>query len=151
MKNFQVNHGQCESIIIPKNIFPLKALSNYSIRPLPFWQQNSLHLTGPGIYPQIYHRTSCPEVLICKGSNKKYRRGGFFHEKERLFHLLWKLSALEGNLTMWLPFLHPPEKGLPLPFSLAKTRIYLDTQLKEQLTALFWKLPPACSLFLHTE
>ena len=36
MKNFQVNHGQCESIIIPKNIFPLKALSNYSIRPLTF-------------------------------------------------------------------------------------------------------------------
>ena len=67
MKNFQVNHGQCESIIIPKNIFPFKALSNYSIRPLTFWQQDSLLLAGPGIYPQIYHRTPCPEVLTCKG------------------------------------------------------------------------------------
>ena len=94
------------------------------------------------------HALKC---LFVRGSNKKYRRGGFFHKKERLFHLLWKLSALEGNLTMWFPFLHPPEKGLPLPFSLAKTRIYQDTQLKGQLTALLWKLPPACSLFSHTE
>ena len=35
---------------------------------------------------------------------------------------------------MWAPFFHPPRKNLPHPFSLAKDRIYLDTDLKEELT-----------------
>ena len=30
-------------------------------------QQDSLLLMCPGIYSQIYHRTPCPTVLICKG------------------------------------------------------------------------------------
>ena len=32
-------------------------------------------MTGPGIYPQVYHRTPCPAVLIVRGSNGKQRRG----------------------------------------------------------------------------
>ena len=28
-------------------------------------------------------------------------------QKERLLHLFWQASALGGNLTMWLSFLHP--------------------------------------------
>ena len=36
------------------------------------------------------------------------------------------------------PFLAPFKKGLPLPFSLAKKRAYLDTQLKTELTLFFW-------------
>ena len=38
------------------------------------------------------------------------------------------------------PLVHP-KKVLLLSFSLAKKRIYLDTNLKEELTDLFWKLP----------
>ena len=32
-------------------------------------------MTGPGIYPLVYHRTPYPAVLIVRGSNKKQRRG----------------------------------------------------------------------------
>ena len=57
---------------IPQNIF-FRKLSVIVIEPWPCWQQDSLLLTGPGIYPQVYYRTSCPAVLICKGSSKKQR------------------------------------------------------------------------------
>ena len=50
---------------IPQNIFFWKL--QVIIKPLPCWKQFSLLLTGPGIYPQIYHRAPCPAVLICKG------------------------------------------------------------------------------------
>ena len=56
-------------------------------------------------------------------------------QKERFFHLLRQASALRGNLIMWLPFSHPFTH--PLLFSLAKKRIYLDTQLKGELTDFF--------------
>ena len=36
------------------------------IGPLPCWLQDSLLLTGPEIYWQIYHRNPCPVVLIWK-------------------------------------------------------------------------------------
>ena len=42
------------------------------------------------------------------------------------------------------PLSYTLQKGLPITFSLAKKRIYLDTQLKGEITDLFWKLP-ACS------
>ena len=63
---------------------------------------------------------------------------GFFQilQKDRLFDLLRQPNALGGNLIMWLSFWHLPKKGLPLLFSLAKTRIYVDTQLKGELTDL---------------
>ena len=32
-------------------------------------------MTGPGIYPQVYHRIPCPAGVICEGSSKKQRRG----------------------------------------------------------------------------
>ena len=65
MKNLQVKHGQYDSIIFPKNIFFWRL--KITARPLPCQQQDSLLLICPGIYPQIYHRTPCPAVLICKG------------------------------------------------------------------------------------
>ena len=37
MKNFQVKHGQCDSIIFPETFFYLKVLRN---RPLSCWQQD---------------------------------------------------------------------------------------------------------------
>ena len=35
------------------------------------------------------------------------------------------------------PLLAPSKKGLPLPLSLAKKKIYLDSHFKEELTDLF--------------
>ena len=65
MKNFQLKHGQCDSIIFPQNIFFWRL---YVIaRPLRCWQQDSLLLVCREIYPQIYLIIPCPEVLICKG------------------------------------------------------------------------------------
>ena len=63
MKNFQLRHGQCDSVILPK-IFSLGG-SKYLLD-LPLGD-NRILLAGPGIYPQIYHRTPRPAVLICKG------------------------------------------------------------------------------------
>ena len=47
--------------------------------------------------------------------------------------LLWVISQC-------LPLLAPSKKGLLLPFTLAKKRIYLDNQLKGEVIDLFWKL-----------
>ena len=72
-------------------------------------------------------------------------------QTEGLFYLLWSWNVLEDNLTMWFhALLAPSKKGLSLPFSLAKNRIYLDTQLNREPTDLFWKLI-GCSLFLQVE
>ena len=40
---------------------------------------------------------------------------------------------------MFSPLLHPSKKGLYFPFSLGKKLIYLETQLKGELTDLFSK------------
>ena len=71
MKNFQLRHIHCDSIILPEKFF-LGSCKYLSDLPSP----NRILLTGPGIYPQIYHRTPCLAVLICKGSNKQQKRGG---------------------------------------------------------------------------
>ena len=62
MNNFQIKHGQCDSIIFTKIYF----FWNISviIRTLLCWKQDSLLLTGPGIYSQIYQGATCPTVLI---------------------------------------------------------------------------------------
>ena len=52
----------------------------------------------------------------------------------------WRYSHNVASL------LAPSKIGLPLSFSLAKKRIYPDTQLKREPTTLFWKFP-RCSLF----
>ena len=89
-------------------------------------------MTGPGIYPRVYHRASCPAV-------KNKGEVGLFQisQKERLFHVLYQPSY---NLTMWSPFtslLHPSKKGLSFLLGLGKKRIYLETQLKGEFTDLF--------------
>ena len=63
MNNFQLTHGQCDSIILPETF----SLGNSKyLLDLPLGD-NRVLLTGPGIYPQIYHRTPSPAVLFCKG------------------------------------------------------------------------------------
>ena len=73
-------------------------------------------------------------------SNKNKGGVGLFQisQKERLFHLLWQPSALADNLTVWSPSWTLQKRPF-FPFSLAWKRIYLDTQLKEEFTDLFWK------------
>ena len=51
---------------------------------------SKIFYTNPEISPQIYHRTPCPTVLICKGVLKKQRRGRIISNftKGKTFHLL---------------------------------------------------------------
>ena len=77
------------------------------------WQQDSLLLTGPGIYPQVYHRTLCPAVLFVRESNKKQRRGRI------ISNFISYLYQPSDNIAMWSPFLHPSKKKslfFPLQF-----------------------------------
>ena len=145
MKNDQVTHGQYDSITFPKT-FPF-AISK------PCWHQNSALLTGPRIYPQIYHRDTYPIVLICKGVWYLQRRGriisNFRKGQPFFFFSDNQVYTLKGNFTMQTPSC-TLLKRLSSLFTLAKKRIYLDTKLKEELTDLFWKLP-GCSLFFQAE
>ena len=70
-------------------------------------------------------------------------------QKERLF-IFYDNQLLLGVISQCGPLLEPSKKGLPLPFTLAKKRTYLDTQLKEEITDLFSKLP-RCFLFPQVE
>ena len=63
MKNFLVKHCQCDNIIFPET-FSLG--SSKCLLDVPFGD-NGILLAGPGIYPQIYHRTLNPAILICIG------------------------------------------------------------------------------------
>ena len=53
MKNFQIKHGQCDSIIFRQKFFFWRL--SVIARPFSFLQQDSLLFIFPGIYPQIYH------------------------------------------------------------------------------------------------
>ena len=71
--------------------------------------------------------------LFVRGSNKQQRKGTIIS------------SFIRGETTKCprrkshnaAVLLAPSKKGPPLAFSLAKKRIYLDTQLKGELTDLF--------------
>ena len=137
MKNFQVKHGQCDSIIFPVTF---SFGSSQHLLNL-FLGDNRILLTGPGIYSHIYHRTPCPTVLICEGSNKQQRRGDIISNftKGDTFFISYKDQGLLGPISRCSPSFHPLKKDLPLPFRLAKKRIYPDTQLKEELTYFFFE------------
>ena len=72
-----------------------------------------------------------------KKERKKQRRGkimsNFKNAKGETFPSLMTTKLLLGVVSQC----GLQDKGLPLPFSLAKKRIYLDTQLKAELTNLF--------------
>ena len=115
MKNIRLKHDQCNSIILPLIIF---------WRILYFWCVLESILK----FIIELHVLQC---LFVSESNKKRGGIGIFNvsQKDIPFHFLWQTG------------LSLPQKGLPLPFSLAKKKIYLDTQLIVGLTDLFWKLP----------
>ena len=121
----------------PKH-FLLKALSNCQICNLLTAGFFTFDMSSN--HPQTYHKTPCPAVLICKRF-KKTKEGriisNFTNAKGKTFLSLMSTKLLLGVISQCgLQY-----KGLPLPFSLAKKRIYLYTQLKAELTNLFCKLP----------
>ena len=75
------------------------------------WQLDFLLLIDPRIYSQIYPRTPCLALLICKVVYlKKEVRLFQILKKERLF-ISYDNQVLWGKLTMWHPLLHPPKKA----------------------------------------
>ena len=113
MKNFQVKHGQCDSILFLKTFSlenPKKLLLNLFIadsRILYFWQVLESTFNFIIEFHVLYY-------LFVKDLIKNKGGVGLFQisQKERLFHLLWQPSVLGDNLTMWSPFLRPSKKGL---------------------------------------
>ena len=102
------------------------------------FQKFSLCLAD-SIYPQIYNRTPCPVMLICKGVIKNKGGVGLFQisQKERLFHLLWQPSAFGVNLTMWSPFLHPSKKAFLSPSVWPRREYTWTLNWKESLLIYF--------------
>ena len=81
-KNFQIKHGQCDSIIFPKTF-------SFDSRILYFWQVlKSIHKFTIELH--VLQR------LFVRGSGET-------------FHVLWQPSALVGDLRMCSSFLHPPK------------------------------------------
>ena len=164
MNNFQVIHGQYDSIIFPETFSLGSSKQLFDL----LLGDNRILLTGPGIYPQILE-LHAQLYLFVRGSNKQQKRGRIisnFTEGETFF-IFYNNQVLLGVISRCTPpsntaqkmtfsikdffskcdqirsFLQflcsvtTLKKGLPLPFSLAKKRIYLDTHLKGELTDLF--------------
>ena len=109
MKNFQVKHGQCDSVILPQKLLLDICLADSRI--LYFWYVlKSIHT-----FIIELHARQC---LFVRGLIKNNGGVGLFQisQKERLFHLLWQpTSTLWGNLIMRSPFLHPSKKAFLSP------------------------------------
>ena len=105
MKNFQVKHGQYDSIISPKT-FSFKSSKRLADRRIVFFWQvlESIH--------KFIIEIHVLECLFVTGSNKKQRKARIVSNftKGGTFHLLWQPSVLEGNLAMWSP---PLEENIP--------------------------------------
>ena len=137
MKNFQVKHGQCDSIIFPET-FSFES-SKYLLdlclagsRILYFWQVlESIHK-----FIIELHVLQC---LFVRGSNKKQRSGRIISSftKGEIFHLLWQPSALGGNLAMWSLFSHPPKKAYLSPSHWLKREHTWMLNWKESLLICF--------------
>ena len=134
MKNFQVKYH------IPQNIF-FRKLYVIIITPWPCQQQDFLLLTGPGIYPQVYHSLAKwlsvrlqtkwfwvrvrlqsliePHVLqylLVRVSNKKTKEGQdyFKFHKRRDFFISYINQVI--NLQCGPLFYTLPKKVFPLQF-----------------------------------
>ena len=112
------------------------------IRPWPSWQQ-ILHfsqvLESIHKFKKKFHTLQC--LFLGALISNKWGVGSF---------QIYDNQVLLGVILQCCPLLAPSKNGLPLLFTLAKKKIYLDTQLKRKLTNLFWKLP-VCSLFPQAE
>ena len=96
---------------------------------MPCWQKDSLILTGPGIYPQIYQRTSCPVVLICKGVWQNTKKGWdyFKYSKRRDFFISFDNQVLLRAISQCGSVSYPVQKRPSSPPSLWLSRAYTWT------------------------
>ena len=110
---------------IPQHIL-FRKLWVIIVKPWPCWQQDSLLLTGRGIYPQfiIELHVHVLQCFLWGGLIKNKGGAGLFRisQKEKLFHILYQPS---DSLVMRSPFLHPSKNGLSFPFTLGRERTYL--------------------------
>ena len=148
MKNFKKKHGQCDSIKFPKT-YSFES-SKYL---LVFCIANNRFLYLWLVLESIHKFIAELHVLQClfvKKSNKKQRRGRVISnfKKGGTFSSLMTTKCFWRAISEYGPLLSPSKKGLSVPFSLVKKRIYLGIQLKGELTDLFWKLA-GCSLILR--
>ena len=107
MKNFQVKHGQCQSIVFPKT-FLLKALSSYQTFSLLPAVDRSWNLSTN------LSQSFIPCSAYLEGSLISEKRGVELFPispKDKLFYLPWRPSGLGDNLTMQLFFLHITTKA----------------------------------------
>ena len=133
--------------------FLLEALSTYQIFPLVtagfFWQVlESIHKFVIELNTLKYLFVRGWECLLTAKEEWDYL--GFHKKRDFLYLISYNYQVLLGIISQLTPFLHPLKNVLPLPFSLAKKKIYMDTHLKEALSYLFLKLP-RCSLFPQTQ
>ena len=136
MKNFQIKHGQCDSIIFPEtsSFESFKQLLDFSFagsRIRYFWQ----------VLESIHKFIIELHVLQCSF----VRRGRVISNftKGENFDLLWQPSPIGGNLTIRPPSCTLQKIPLP-PFHFGQDEnIRGDSNERKKL---FWKLP-GCSLF----
>ena len=122
MKNFQIKHGQCDSIIFPEtsSFESFKQLLDFSFagsRIRYFWQ----------VLESIHKFIIELHVLQCSF----VRRGRVISNftKGENFDLLYN-QVLLGVISQYDPLLAPSRKYLFLPFTLVKMRTYVETQMK---------------------
>ena len=88
MKNFQANHGQCDSIIFPQNIFfsRLKALAKLEL----CLADSRIHYFGCVLETvHIFNiELHVLKFLLVRGSNKGGVGLFLTSQKEKLFHVL---------------------------------------------------------------
>ena len=129
---------------IPKKHFLVKALSNcytFALLTARFLTFDSSWTLSTNFIIELH----VPQCLFVRQSNKKQRRGRMISNftKEETFSSLVTTTCSWGWSHNVTSLLAPFKKDLHLPFSLAKKRTYLDTQLEGDLTDLFenWHVP----------
>ena len=127
----------------PKH-FLLKALSNYQT--FAFLTASFCTFGRSWNLSAIYHKESITstqlyvlQCLFVRVSNKRKRRDRINSNfvKGQTFFILYGNQVLLGVISQCSSLVAHFKEGLPLIFSLAKRRIYLDTQLKRALANLF--------------
>ena len=88
------------------------------------------------------------QSLFLNGLIKNKGGVGLFHISQQV--RLFLSRAFVGNLTMWSFLLALSKKGLPLPFSLDKKRIYPDIQLKGELITRVLPIPTRRNQIMNT-
>ena len=108
-----------------------------------FWQFWNLSTNSWFIYSKLH---ALQYLFVTRSKEEQ--------EKDRIISNFIKIEIFSisqpnvgGNLTMRSPMLHRPKKGVPLTFSLARERIYLEIHLKEELQ----KRPPFSIQFIQED